>query len=520
MTTLVEFHGRLSRSDKRPANPGRYDLLFQLHPTGEGAAVLWSETLKGVDVAPGGFYYVILGLKAPLSAGLFTSTPRWLSVRVIASGKKADEHSSRVPILGTGVALAEQVQSIEGRLAQLEHVLSGAESRSGRGTGRLRDWLDELTTRLSTLESRLQDEESPRQVAEILRRLEEIDGEEGRLTRMEDELEDIVGPDGDIVDLNERMDRLEGRAPELIANLRAREGESGRERLERLDQSIQSVRDRVADVDRAVEALRTALGELRETPPPTPEAIGALKRSGDTMSGALTISRGGLEVASGGISSRSAEISTLEVTNSVKTPKLLVDAVELRGDLSVDSPRRVLQVRMVEGRHGSARRDGPLHLNTRSGAEVVVGNEEGRGGLEVHGPVRAESLVSPAGCVALVFDVADAPAEGALVRLGGGRARLAAAEDAPGALGVVVTGPALLLGGALGSGRVAVAVSGVASCLADASAGPIRAGDLLGCGPTPGHAGALIEPTGAILGRALEGLDAGRGPIRVLLGSR
>lgn len=270
MSTLIEFHGRLSRSDKRPANPGRYDLLFQLHPTAEGAAVLWSETLKDIDVAPGGFYYVILGQMTPLSSNLFTTAPRWLSVRVLASGKKTEEHSSRVPLLGTEVALWEQVQGVEARLAQIEHVLMGAETRVGRSTGRLRDWMDEVTERVAALERRVSDESSPRQLVEVLARLEGIDGDDGRLTRLEDELEDIVGPDGDIVDLNERMDQLEGRAPELIANLRAREGETGRERIERLDLHIQGLRDRIADVDRAVDALRTAMQELRDGPSPPP----------------------------------------------------------------------------------------------------------------------------------------------------------------------------------------------------------------------------------------------------------
>ena len=308
------------------------------------------------------------------------------------------------PLLGAGVALAEQVGGLDLRLEQLESALAGLDGgRNQDSTGNLRSWLQDLTERLETLEARLGGEGSPRMLAEVMTRLDKIDGEEGRLTRVEDELEDIVGPDGDVVDLNERMDVMEGRAPELIANLRAREGQSGRERLERLDQSLTALRDRVGDVDRAVDALRVALGELREAPPPTPEAIGALKRSGDTMSGGLTINRGGLEVVSGGITSRSAEVSTLEASNAVRTPKLVTDAVELRGDLTVDSPRRTLQVRLIEGRQGSAKKDGPLHLNTRSGGEVVVGNAEEHQGLAVHGSLRADAVVIEAPCLCLLY---------------------------------------------------------------------------------------------------------------------
>lgn len=66
--------------------------------------------------------------------------------------------------------------------------------------------------------------------------------------------------------------------------------------------------------------------------------------------------------------------------------------------------------------------------------------------------------------------------------------------------------------------EILIAVSGMALCKVDASYGAIRAGDLLATSPTPGSAmRAGDAAAGAILGKALESLDAGRGLIRILV---
>lgn len=528
MYTLIEFHGRLSRSDKRPANPGRYDLLFQLHPSADGNATLWSENLKGIEVAPGGFYYVTLGQKAPLSAALFAA-PRWLSVRVIVGGKRSDEHSSRVPMLGQVVCLGELVQQLDARVQSLETALGSLEvtrrsARDGGPAGRLTDWADEVTGRLGTLEAQ-GGGAAGGQVADLILRLEAIDGEEGRLTRIEDELEDIVGKDGDLVDLNERMDLLEGRAPELIANLRAREGETGRERLNQLDEVVRQLQQRITDADRALVELRVALQTLRESPP-GPEAIGAVKKSGDAMSGNLTIQRGGLDLTTGSINAKSAEIASIEASNQLKTAKAVVEAIDLRGDLSADTGKRAIQVRLIEGRQGGARRDGPLHLNTRGGAEVVVGNAEQRAGVEVFGPVSTDPGAPGGGAVATLFKADGELSPGDVVRvLDGdpGRVTRSVLEADRAAIGVVCERPAVLLGGPLRDGHVAVAIQGVCAVRVDASERPLRPGDSLVAGKSPGHAAASADPAGqagAIIGKALEGLDTGRGLVRALIGGR
>ena len=83
----------------------------------------------------------------------------------------------------------------------------------------------------------------------------------GRLDSVELELEDIVGPDGDVVDLNERMDRLEGKAPELIKTLKARE-KRGAEPLE-----LGPLKQRVDALQTKLEAFGETLGKAAAKKP-------------------------------------------------------------------------------------------------------------------------------------------------------------------------------------------------------------------------------------------------------------
>jgi hypothetical protein len=69
--------------------------------------------------------------------------------------------------------------------------------------------------------------------------------------------------------------------------------------------------------------------------------------------------------------------------------------------------------------------------------------------------------------------------------------------------------------------RRPVAVIGKAWCLADASDVPVRPGDLLTSGRRPGHAqvaGNPIDAFGAVIGKALTGLESGTGQVLVLVG--
>ena len=167
---------------------------------------------------------------------------------------------------------------------------------------------------------------------------------------------------------------------------------------------------------------------------------------------------------------------------------------------------------MVEGRQGGARKDGPLHLNTRGGAEVVIGNAESRSGVEVFGALFTDPGAPGGGAVASAFRGDDELVEGDVVRVNDGDPSRVSRASRPGdrsVIGVVCTRPAVLLGGPLRTGFVAVAVQGVS---------PVRV-----AGPHPGHAVAVTDPAasaGAIIGKALEGLETGRGVVRALIGGR
>lgn len=248
----LEFHGRLCRSDGRPANPGTYDLQFSLYDGPEGERALWEEALESIPVAAGGFYHVILGQRAPLRADHFRDHTRWLAVRVLRSGKAGEEIGDRVPLTGVALGLGAAHALIEARVAALEGG-GGAASADPR----VRRRIVVLHRRLKRLEK---GGGAVGLVAARLGAVEErvalLDGEEGRVTHLEDEMEDIVGPDGDIVDLNERMDLLEGRGSDLRVAIGSAE--------------LRQLEERIAALARRVEELEACLVARAPDPMPPP----------------------------------------------------------------------------------------------------------------------------------------------------------------------------------------------------------------------------------------------------------
>ena len=74
--------------------------------------------------------------------------------------------------------------------------------------------------------------------------------------------------------------------------------------------------------------------------------------------------------------------------------------------------------------------------------------------------------------------------------------------------------------GSEAAGSVPVALSGRVYCLADAATGPINPGDLLTTAPLPGHLTAVSDfqqAQGAIVGKAMSGLESGQGYVLVLV---
>ncbi len=504
----ITFSGRLSRRDGRPANPGLYALRFGLHADAKTGRSNWHEDHDGVNVGPGGFFSVVLGSVNPLRADHFVTLPRWLSVRVLRRGHVEEENGFRTPLLGETMRLARVDVGFEKRLKGLEGFRDQAVE--GPDVGRLASRVEGLDLRVKGMEDvRLGAVEEG--VAELEHTVRRIGGEDGRLTWVEDRLDDIDGPDGDIIDLVERMFRLERKAPELFEML---EDEPRREAM---------LRVRISQLEQMLKALGAqleAVGGTGAAPePPTPSEIGAVARSGDSMSGALVIQKGGLEVVSGGIQSRGANVGTLEASNLVRAPKVIAEAVELRGELTVDNISRALQVRLIEGRHASGRKDGPLHVNTRGGGDVLIGHPDTAGRVKVHGAVSATEFVTRGADLAERFEGVDLE-PGDVVRYAGTGRRVERTAEAfdPTVIGVVSSAPGIVLGA--GAGRVAVALAGTVPCKVDASEVPVAAGDLLVSSSRPGHArsvGAVAPSAGALLGKALSDLDGGQGTIPILV---
>lgn len=84
--------------------------------------------------------------------------------------------------------------------------------------------------------------------------------------------------------------------------------------------------------------------------------------------------------------------------------------------------------------------------------------------------------------------------------------------------------PGIILGRRSGgAGRLPVALLGRVYCKADAAGGAIEAGDLLTTAARPGHVMKATDPLkafGAVVGKALGGLDRGTGLIQVLVALR
>ena len=83
--------------------------------------------------------------------------------------------------------------------------------------------------------------------------------------------------------------------------------------------------------------------------------------------------------------------------------------------------------------------------------------------------------------------------------------------------GIISTNPTIVVGTLISSGGYPLALSGVVPCKATAANGAIRPGDLLTSSDLEGHAMKAVEiRPGTIIGKALEGLEAGTGVIQVL----
>lgn len=447
MGDAIEFVGRIGRSDGKLVAAGRFDLAFRLFSDRSGNTVLWSEDHEDVPVGVGGGFQVVLGLQNPLVARIFSVTPRWLSV-LIRKDEQLIEAGDRVPLMGAAVRFSDDLAALRDaldesvrnqaettlpfpagenidaparrRLIKLHRRLSKLERGEGLLTG--------IRTRLAATEARVQ-------------RLD--DDDHGRVQRLEDEVEDIVGPNGDILDLLERIEALEqGRVatgvepPTPVVDARSEA------RLAVLEERVATLRVENDALRKSLELLLVRLGK------PAAQV--------ETVPGPLTVQKGGLHVANGG-----------------------------------------LLVHEVEGRvPGASRREGTLFLNPRSGGDVVVGNKES-GGLVATGSIRAGRAMGLTRTIAVRVAGPNDIAPGTVVAMDERKrnttARVATSRDTP--LGVVVEHAAV----ELGEGTVLVAVVGLVRVKVS---GPVVSGDAL----VAGDGGAVVRPEGDArpsLGRAV-----------------
>ena len=272
MVHTLEYHGRLCRVDRRSANPGSYDLQFRLHATaegvdeGKGSAPLWEETQPEVEVAAGGHYFVILGRLFPLRAQLFAEVPRFLSVSILKEGQPPEQTGARVPLLGSLVRLSESIGRMNGRLGQVERRGGGERRAAGIAPVDVAGLEDASVRKIRILHKRLRRLENGGGVVGLLikrltaleARVVRLDGEDGRVLRLEDELEDIVGPDGDVVDLTERMDMLEGVVPEGLRMVHP--GPASTLDTAALETRIDALAHRVADLEQSLVSMAPPRG--------------------------------------------------------------------------------------------------------------------------------------------------------------------------------------------------------------------------------------------------------------------
>lgn len=161
--------------------------------------------------------------------------------------------------------------------------------------------------------------------------------------------------------------------------------------------------------------------------------------------------------------------------------------------------------------------------------KVGIGTVNPRSKLEVHGDIRAtgDVILSGADC-AEEFDVEeDQAVEPGTVMVIGDEDKLRRCTEAydKRVLGVLSGAcdykPGIILDRQQSpEKRMPLALTGKVFCKVDAQYGAIGVGDLLTTSPTPGHAMQASDPLkafGAVLGKALGALDAGKGLIPILV---
>lgn len=171
----------------------------RLYASRRGATVLWES--PSVAVIPDGpdRVWVVLGDAEPLPPEVGAAPLRFLAV-----GLGPDAWSPRAVVDCRPLRAAARLATLDARIAVLEQVV--VHRHLAEAVAGLRDVLDDHERRVTGLEQTHALEALEARAAQLAGRL---DREGGRLVRIEDELEDLVGPQGDVVDFEARLSRLE-----------------------------------------------------------------------------------------------------------------------------------------------------------------------------------------------------------------------------------------------------------------------------------------------------------------------
>ncbi|MEC7240848.1 MAG: hypothetical protein VXW32_06385 [Myxococcota bacterium] len=235
MITGFVHHGRLFGAAGRPAAAGVYHLQFSLHGEPHGKRSCWTERHPLISVTEGGFFSAILGEQKAIKPSYFDRGPRYLSTRIVKDNEAEEECGPRTPYTGNLLQLGANQERHQGRLGKLEE--SEEERSHFPSPSELADALSALDLRVRRLEdTRIHNLEAT--VTSILERLDQIDGDGKRLDVVEDRVDDMDGPDGDIVDLIDRMKAVEAAAPQLFDYLAE---ESPAMQLEALEARIRNL---------------------------------------------------------------------------------------------------------------------------------------------------------------------------------------------------------------------------------------------------------------------------------------
>lgn len=166
-----------------------------------GPRVLWQTQVTRVVVRGPGPVTVVLSEAPP--AHLFAEGPRWGAIL----RPDTQRWSRRVGIDGGVWVAAAALGALSKRVAALE--AAWRPEQVEQAFELVGAAVDDHELRLGAIEAASGLAQLHEQLAALVARVDRLDCEDGRMMRLEDELEDLVGPDGDVVDLEERLTALE-----------------------------------------------------------------------------------------------------------------------------------------------------------------------------------------------------------------------------------------------------------------------------------------------------------------------